>query len=525
MSSSASPVQTAVGVTVVSFVLVACLFDVELNEAGRRVHPRVFRWRRLLNWFPCGVAYAMYYTSRYNVAAGNVPSVQAQLGLGASAFASVMSCGFWTYGASAVFTGRHADALGGRTGFLVGVGGAAACNLLLGFCFLHGLPSAIELPVFATLYSLNILLQGYGTSGIVKVNAAWYSPEERGVFSGVFNVMLTSGYFFALGLSGEVISKLGWSFMFFIPGGVLAVFFVVIWLTLAQQPKDASWGVSHLHSQQRCSVVWTSGGDVELPALPPHTEVSALNGGAAASAPATALPAPAAEESTSSLFAQLMRDSVFLCYLGALFALCWVRDGSINWYLAYFDEVQPGHIDSDTTALVGGAITVGGFVGGMLCGWLSDMVFGGSRVKPMVLFSALNLAALAALHKFAPSASPVATGALVFVNMLLVLGNYTLLSYAIPQDLPSPVVATATGVMTAVSYMASGLSGSGMHTVIQWGGFAGWYRALMLGLVLQLALLALSGYCGRNRPRVEQAPRPPANANKYRYTTVTNTGD
>jgi len=64
--------------------------------------------------------------------------------------------------------------------------------------------------VFLTLYSMNIMFQGFGTSAVVKVNAGWYVPMERGVFSGIYNVLLTSGYYMALGGCPVVVQEIGW---------------------------------------------------------------------------------------------------------------------------------------------------------------------------------------------------------------------------------------------------------------------------------------------------------------------------
>ena len=47
-----------------------------------------------MNWLPMGLSYAMFYCTRYNVAAGNVASVQQELDLPSSAFAGVITCGF-----------------------------------------------------------------------------------------------------------------------------------------------------------------------------------------------------------------------------------------------------------------------------------------------------------------------------------------------------------------------------------------------------------------------------------------------
>ena len=39
------------------------------------------------------------------------------------------------------------------------------------------------------------------------------------------------------------------------------------------------------------------------------------------------------------------------------------------------------------TSMLGAGITVGGFLGGISCGVLSDLVFKGSRIQPILVFT------------------------------------------------------------------------------------------------------------------------------------------
>ena len=227
-----------------------------------------------MNWLPMGLSYAMFYCTRYNVAAGNVKTVQDEVGLPSPAFAFVITSGFWTYAMTAPLTGIRAatatyhlppaschlpyrpptsprataqthlptsphphrtdnpppgivtDRIGGRNGMIVAIAGAAVCNLGLGWLFsTPSVPHDQLFPLFAGLYSANIFFQGFGTSAVVKINAAWYAPVERGVFSGIFNVILTSGYYLALGASPAVVQSYGWPYVFLMPGTALVVCF------------------------------------------------------------------------------------------------------------------------------------------------------------------------------------------------------------------------------------------------------------------------------------------------------------
>jgi len=63
----------------------------------------------------------------------------------------------------------------------------------------------------------------------------------------------------------------------------------------------------------------------------------------------------------------------------------------------------------------------------------------------MIVFSVFEVVALTLLFNFADRGDLVVS-VLVFLVSVFMLGNYTLLSYTIPTDLPAPIVSTAAGM-------------------------------------------------------------------------------
>ncbi|KAF0773646.1 hypothetical protein AaE_002137 [Aphanomyces astaci] len=117
---------------------------------------------------------------------------------------------------------------------------------------------------------------------------------------------------------------------------------------------------------------------------------------------------------------------------------------------SFFDSVRPVPLTADDHAILGGAWTLGGFVGGLLCGYISDTMFESKRMPPIVLFSTFQAGAFLLLYALAPSISTPFLGVLVFLVSVFLLGNYTLLSYTVPADLPEDISASAVGLFTAV---------------------------------------------------------------------------
>ncbi|KAL4165325.1 hypothetical protein KRP22_004054 [Phytophthora ramorum] len=153
-----------------------------------------------------GITYAAFYMARYNVAAGNVSAVRDQPGFSSAYMGWVLAAGSWAYAITGPFTGQITDR---KKGMVAACLGAAICNLLLGVLFLGRAPLAVQQGLCIVLYASNMLVQGFGTSAVVKMNAAWYAPSERGLFAGLFKIMLTSGYYLALGTGSSIIGSLG----------------------------------------------------------------------------------------------------------------------------------------------------------------------------------------------------------------------------------------------------------------------------------------------------------------------------
>ncbi|KAF4044924.1 Major Facilitator Superfamily [Phytophthora infestans] len=414
-------VQVVISLLIFTFVSCSVVYDVELSPQGRKLLSRRYRWRRLLNWFPMGVVYAAFYMARYNVAAGNVSSVRNQLGFSSVYMGWVLSAGSWAYAVSSPFTGQITDYIGGRKGMILSCVGAALCNLALGVIFLSNGSHVVRQIFFIVFYAANFLMQGFGTSAVVKINAAWYLASERGVFAGVFNTMLTSGYYLSLGTGSSIIESLGWAYVFIIPGGALLVMSVIVMAFVESTPDDTKYTSSdRLPTQIEPQCVSCEDGVIEED-LTPQQQMK-----------------------------ELLKNYTFLGYLAALFFLCWTRDGFLNWFLSFFDDVRSTPLTSSDTAIIGGAWTIGGFVGGILCGWISDAVFKSNR----------------------------------FLSSVIILGNYTLLSYTVPTDLPQDIAAGATGIMHAVGYFSTGLSSAVMGNVIDGAGYIVWAMSLIVASVL-----------------------------------------
>ena len=196
-------------------------------------HTRAFRARRFLNWFPMGLTYAFLYMGRYNL---NVAKNALGELMTKEDFSVIFGVGTVTYGFAFLLVGPLTDAIGGKRSLLVAAFGAAASNAVMGF-YLHyalgagGGAGAIR-SAFMLLYAVNMFFQSFGAVSIVKVNGPWFHVRERGGFSGIFGVMISSGLFFAYTVNAWVLDwvasgaggagrALATRWVFFVPAALL----------------------------------------------------------------------------------------------------------------------------------------------------------------------------------------------------------------------------------------------------------------------------------------------------------------
>ena len=78
----------------------------------------------------------------------------------------------------------------------------------------------------------------------------------------------------------------------------------------------------------------------------------------------------------------------------------------------------------------------------------------------MLLFAALQILCFCGLFAFVSlqgkHSNPYVVLLLLVLSSIFLLGNYSLLTYSVPADLGAEVAATAAGIATMVSYLASG---------------------------------------------------------------------
>ena len=392
-----------------------------------------------MNWFPLGLTYATYYMGRYNLNVSSTTMMD-QFHLSKADFGMIATAGFWTYALAVVFNGPLADRIGGKKSILIGAAGASLLNLVIGLLFLNGWQTKIIVGM-SLLYAVNQYFQSFGALSVVKVNAPWFHVQERGIFGGVFGIMISSGYFLALTVGGWILAYMPWYWVFLIPSLLLAMMFVVDLVLVKDRPSEA--GFADFDTGDATS----KDADRDKPV------------------------------DFAYLVRRVFTNRIILTIIAAEFCTGFVRQGVMLWFVPFLKEVHKVELGSALFTIASIGITVGGIIGGLLCGYLSDRVFGSRRPPVAFIF---YIGQIVALFLLGYVASPLMAALLIPFTCIWIFGVHGMLSATSAMDFGgTKAAATVAGICDGVQYVASGLTGFVLGGVLDRYGWPAWTWMIM----------------------------------------------
>ncbi len=426
-------------------------------------HSRAYLVRRILNWFPMGLMYALMYMGRYNL---NV--FKKEVGdafLDKSDFGTIFGVGTVVYAVSFLLNGPLTDRIGGKKGILIGVAGVIVSNLAMGLFMRHvlgmhdrtGVPIV---PLLSVMYAVNMYFQSYGAVAIVKVNSNWFHIRERGGFSGIFGTLIATGLFFAYEGS-ELVYGMGkgrgpdgtdatW-WIFFAPAALLAIMWIVELFLLRDLPSQAG-----------------------------HRDFD--TGDASSGDDRACVP-------TSEIFRRIFTSRVIMTV--AFIELCTgvLRQGIQQWFYLYSSDdqglnISDGYFFTDNWGIM---LLLAGIVGANAAGWTSDRLFGSRRAPAAGLLYGVMVAAIVAM--MFTLRMPLSIGVVAVIIMTAVTGIHGLLSGTATMDFGGRKgAATAVGVIDGFVYLGTAIQAFslGHLTEVTW---KAWPVFLLPFSVLGLVLL------------------------------------
>jgi OPA family glycerol-3-phosphate transporter-like MFS transporter len=409
-------------------------------------HSLAFRFRRFFNWFPLGLTYAFLYMGRYNLtvaknALGNLMTKE-QFGI-------IFAAGTITYAFAFLINGPLTDRVGGKRAILASAIGSAAMNVLMGvltYFLLLGKLSINTAVIFSVIYAANMYFQSFGAVAIVKVNAAWFHVRERGVFGGIFGVLISLGLYFAfdwgyaivlatqahvtvhlnflqaflrhiLSIEGSTMDQTWW--VFFVPAFILAVFFLLDLLILRDRPGQAGF--------RDFDTGDASSGEEDKPFR------------------------------LGEILKRILTDRIIITIATIEFCTGILRNGIMHWYPIFSNEylhLPPDHFLRENWGLI---LMLAGVLGGLSAGIVSDKVFGSRRGPVAALLYGLMLVSTITMA-FVLDLNPYVLGAIVMLMSLCVIGTHGVLSGTSTMDFGGRRAAgTAVGLIDGCVYLGTGV--------------------------------------------------------------------
>jgi OPA family glycerol-3-phosphate transporter-like MFS transporter len=416
-----------------------------------------------VNWGFVGLLYTSFYMCRYNLPIAN-SAISQEFGFSKAQMGNIITTFLLAYAFGQIINGLLADRLGGKKAMLIGALGTVVMNIVFGLASFWSL-----LSVFILVRGIDGYFQAFGAPGMVKINASWFRPTERGTFAGIFGFMINLGRFgiFKLGpalLVGFVflglwrIPPLHWRWLFYAPAGIAFLVAIGVLFFVKDAPEQAGFPPVNPEEEQ--------GGEVRAPVM--------------------------------VVFKTIVTNPVI--WIVALAYACTgsVRQSLDQWFPRFMQEVHHVDLNSAQFQLLAFLIPVVASIGSLLSGVISDKVFGGRRAPVAAALYFLETAVILLAAQFH------STEAAIFFLILISLtanATHSILGTAAAMDIGGAKMAGfASGVIDSFQYFGGSLAGFVLGSLLDrsWGNY--FYFMAPFGVIGGLLMLSILGRVSLAKP-------------------------
>ena len=392
------------------------------------------------------LGYAVFYFTR-NSYKSIMPKMLEDLGLQLSDVGMLSTIFYIVYGSSRFIGGIMSDKANPR--YFMGIG-----LIITGIInILFGMSSSVAM--FALLWGLNAFFQGWGWPPCTKILTTWYSRNERGFWWAMCNTSHNVGGAIIPLLAGYLAVHYGWRYGMVIPGIIGIVAGVLVCVLLRDRPE--SMGLPKVGEWRKDEL------EIEQVKKSDNTL------------------------STWTILKKYVLTNKYIWLLALSYVLVYiVRIGVNDWGNLYL--VRQHGVD---LVVANSAITmleIGGFIGTIVAGWGSDVLFRGNRVPMNIIFMLGIMFSVGALWLL-PLTSYVALGTVFFLIGFFIFGPQMLTGMAAAEVAHKEYAGTATGFVGLFGYMGAALTGLPVAKVIEGYGWNGFFMVMVAASLLSAILI------------------------------------
>lgn len=377
----------------------------EVDGTYRRLRTRTF--------WGVTVAYTLYYVCRMTLGVVKQPLIDGgvltagQLGIIGSAF-------YFVYAVGKFLNGFIADYCNIRRFMAVGIGISALMNLILGLLGQWNWPAGLLLAVFSLLWGINGWMQSMGSPPGTISLSRWFPLKSRGTMYGIFSSTPQLGKAVSMIMTGFIVAAAGWQWGFLAAAAAGAIGLVVSLVFISDTPESEG--------------------------LPSVEELSGE---------------PVQEKKPTRELQKWVFKHPGIWVIAISTAFLYITQHAVSDWGVLFLQKQKDFSLERATQIIGLA-EVFGVAGNLAAGWLSDVLFRGNRVRPVVISGILAVLSLAGFlfmdGGFALNMAFVAVFSCSFSVVFCIVAGLMALDFV-----PRRATGAALGIVGVSSYAAAGL--------------------------------------------------------------------
>jgi len=341
------------------------------------------------------MTYASYYLARLNFSIA-LPTIGEDLHYSKFTLGLIGGAFSISYAIGQFVNGRLADSLGAKRTILLGLILSAIMNALFGYIDL--------LILLVIIWGINGYAQSTGWPSVVKIISNWFR-SALGTVGGLFGSCFLVGNMIAWPVLGYIVASYGWRTAFLAPPLVLVLVTALFYLGISDQPEEVG--------RTR---------EIDAPGVKFRLK-------------------------------RILLSKRLITIASAYTLLQFVRSGFTLWAPSYLFEMY--NLSLYAVSYGAAVIPLGGIVGSMISGWLSDRAIRFGRTTVMfTLILSLSLTLLAFYHM--ASYSLQVGIILLFLLGLTLYGPHVLMATVIPMEhRESHEVASVAGFIDGIGYIGS----------------------------------------------------------------------
>ena len=382
----------------------------EVDAAYKRLRTRTF--------WGVTVAYTLYYVCRMTLGVVKQPLIDGgfltagQLGIIGSAF-------YFVYAVGKFVNGFIADYCNIRRFMAVGIGISALVNLLLGLLGLLngplGFGSVLLLITFSVLWGVNGWVQSMGSPPGTISLSRWFPLKRRGTMYSIFSSTPQLGKSVSMIMTGFIVAAAGWQWGFLAAAAAGVMGLAVSLVFIADTPESEG--------------------------LPSVQELSGE--------PVQELDREPTRKLQKWVFSH---PGIWVIAISTAF-LYITQHAVSDWGVLFLQKQKAFSLERATQVI--GLAEIFGVAGNLVAGWLSDVVFRGNRVRPVVISGVLAVLSLSGFllgGGFGLNMLFVAVFSFSFSVVFCIVAGLMALDFV-----PRKATGAALGIVGISSYAAAGL--------------------------------------------------------------------